>query len=115
MESKNDLYIYVPFARGNGASSTQHLKYSNGSLVILPVNTRVTVEVYIDYNNSTISVSLPTMNNYTATYAIPYALHLGGVDAHGNALPDDSPIKFRFFGQNGTVQTQIKTTLLGCG
>ena len=28
------LYIDVPLARGNGASSPQHLKYSNGSLVI---------------------------------------------------------------------------------
>jgi len=95
------LVINVPFARGNGASSPQHLKYSNGSYVILPVNTWVTVEVYIDYNNSTISVSLPTMNNYTATYTIPYALQLRGVDIEGNPLPDDSPVKFLFFGENG--------------
>ena len=41
------------------------------------------------------------MNNYTATYTIPYALQLGGVDADGNPLPDYSPVKFLFFGENG--------------
>src|SRR5690606_25350929 len=36
------------------------LQYDNGSFIVLPVNTWVTIEVYIDYNNSNLYISIPT-------------------------------------------------------
>jgi len=76
------------------------LKYSNGSLIVLPVNTWVTIEAYVDYNNSNLYISIPTMNNYTTVFKMS-TLQLGGTDTEGNPLPDDSPVKIAFNGRSG--------------
>ena len=75
-------------------------KYSDGSTVRLPVNSWVTIEVYIDYGSSTIYFSIPALNNYTVMYQMQ-DLYLGGTDTEGNPLPDDSPVKFEFMGEGG--------------
>jgi len=82
------------------------LKYSNGSMVVLPVDTWVTIEVYIDYTNSNLYISLPTLNNYTAMFKLD-TLQLGGIDKDGNKLRDDSPVKFLFTGYGGTRLVSI--------
>ena len=76
-------------------TSGDWLKYNNGSLAILPVDTWVTIEVYIDYTNSDLYISIPTLNNYTAMFKMS-TLQLGGIEH------DDSPVKFLFAGYNGT-------------
>src|SRR5690554_3004539 len=75
-------------------------KYSDGSTVRLPVNSWVTIEVYIDYGSSTIYYSIPALNNYTVMFQVP-DLYFGGIDTEGNPLPDDSPVKFWFMGEGG--------------
>src|SRR5690554_1953672 len=75
-------------------------QYSDGSYVRLPVNSWVTIEVYIDYGSSTIYYSLPALNNYTVMFQVP-DLYFGGIDTEGNPLPDDSPVKFWFMGEGG--------------
>jgi len=81
-------------------SGDGRLKYNNGSLIVLPVNTWVTIEAYVDYNNSNLYISIPTMNNYTAMFKMN-TLHLGGTDTEGNPLPDDNPNKIAFNGRSG--------------
>jgi len=80
------------------------LQYDNGSFIVLPVNTWVTIEVYIDYNNSNLYISIPTMNNYTAMYTMD-TLQQGGTDSEGNPLPNDSPHKLEFRGMSGLTFT----------
>jgi len=75
-------------------------KYSDGSNVLLPVNSWVTIEVYIDYGSSTIYFSIPVLNNYTVMYQMQ-DMYFGGTDTEGNPLPDDSPVKFEFVGESG--------------
>src|SRR5690554_1764396 len=75
-------------------------KYSDGSTVRLPVNSWVTIEVYIDYGSSTIYYNIPALNNYTVMFQVP-DLYFGGIDTEGNPLPDDSPVKFWFMGEGG--------------
>src|SRR5690554_300515 len=75
-------------------------QYSDGSYVRLPVNSWVTIEVYIDYGSSTIYYSIPALNNYTVMFQVP-DLYFGGIDTEGNPLPDDSPVKFWFMGEGG--------------
>jgi len=75
-------------------------QYSDGSYVRLPVNSWVTIEVYIDYGSSTIYFSLPALNNYTVMFQM-HDLYFGGTDTEGNPLPDDSPVKFEFMGEGG--------------
>lgn len=96
------LGFTIPRDRGKTPTSTFYffLRFHNGSNVVLPVNTWVTIEVYIDYDNSEIYVSLP-LQNYTIKHKLDYTLLLGGVDNEGNPLPDDSPVKLRFLGYGG--------------
>src|SRR5690554_2837932 len=75
-------------------------QYSDGSNVLLPVNSWVTIEVYIDYGSSTIYFSIPVLNNYTVMYQMQ-DMYFGGTDTEGNPLPDDSPVKFEFVGESG--------------
>jgi len=82
------------------------LKYNNSAPIVLPVDTWVTIEAYVDYNNSNLYISIPTMNNYTAVFKMT-TLELGGTDTEGNPLPDDSPIKISFIG-NGGISTDPK-------
>src|SRR5690554_8182192 len=78
-------YHQVKFCRGGGSI----FKYSDGSNVLLPVNSWVTIEVYIDYGSSTIYFSIPVLNNYTVMYQMQ-DLYFGGTDTEGNPLPDRS-------------------------
>src|SRR5690554_6892543 len=78
-------------------------QYSDGSNVLLPVNSWVTIEVYIDYGSSTIYFSIPVLNNYTVMYQMQ-DMYFGGTDTEGNPLPDDSPVKFEFIGESGVRQ-----------
>ena len=55
----------------------------------------VTLEMYIDYDNSKAYFSLPHIN-YTFVKDFPYTLSMGGVDIDGNPLPDDSPVELMF-------------------
>ena len=74
------------------------LTYSNGSKVMPPVNTWLTIEVYIDYDNSEAYISLPSLS-YTMKETLKRPLLLqGGIDTEGSPILDDNPTKLNFHG-----------------
>lgn len=62
----------------------------NGKTLKLPVDSWVTLECYIDYTNSKIYFSIPSLN-YTIVQNVKYALQLADSEY------DDSPVELRFY------------------
>ena len=78
-----------PFVRYNfpdtpTTNDSERLRLSNGQLLVLPKNTWFTFELYVDYNNSNIYYSIPSLN-----YTVVYPMTL--LDPDGNAENDGVP------------------------
>lgn len=76
------------------------LRYDNQALVVLPVNTWVTIEMYLNWDTSEVAIRIPLLN-YTNKGQIKYELLSGGVDSEGNPLPDDSFTQIIFYELGG--------------
>ena len=77
-------YFNIP-NKPNGNTSGM-LEYANGQQVLLPKNTWVTFELYVDYTNSKIYYSIPYLN-YTV------AFNILALDPNGNGDRDGMPDK----------------------
>lgn len=78
--------------------TVSRLKYANGQLVVIPKNTWVTLELYVDYNNSKVYYSIPSFN-YTVAY------NMIALDPDGNGENDGMPEKLTFLSNKSAVQS----------
>src|SRR5690606_8199138 len=82
------LDAYVP-DKPNQHVSDIRLRLSNGQVLVLPKNTWLTFEMYLDYDNSKVYYSIPALN-YTVAYStIP-------LDPGGHSENDGVPVKLVF-------------------
>ena len=94
-------YFSLQFPRlRNKLGGLGELRYDNQALVVLPVNTWVTIEMYLDWDTSEVAIRIPVLN-YTNKGQIGYPFMFGGLDNEGNPLPDDTLTKVTFLGAGG--------------
>jgi hypothetical protein len=78
--------------------TASRLKYANGQLVVMPKNTWITLELYVDYNNSKVYYSVPSLN-YTVVF------NMIALDPNGNGDHNGIPKKLRLHSIKGGVSS----------
>lgn len=94
------LSLAFPNKRNSPGGGIGTLRYDNNTNVVLPVNTWVTVELFLNWDTSEVAIRIPVLN-YTNKGQIGYPFMFGGLDNEGNPLPDDTLTKVTFLGAGG--------------
>src|SRR5690606_39785939 len=70
IELDTDRLNYTIADKPNSFTASR-LKYANGQLVIIPKSKWITLELYVDYNNSKVYYSIPSLNHTVAFNMLP--------------------------------------------
>ena len=97
VELATDRLNYVIADKPNSYTFSR-LKYANGQLVLIPKNTWVTLELYVDYTNSKVYYSVPSLNYTVAFDMLP-------LDPNGNGDHNGMPEKLTFLSAKGGVNS----------
>ena len=97
IELDTDRLNYTIADKPNSFTASR-LKYANGQLVIIPKSKWITLELYVDYNNSKVYYSIPSLNYTVAFNMLP-------LDPDGNGDHNGMPQKLRIMSQKGGVNS----------